>query len=198
MSRRHREVIKAWKSFFEKGGATTVVEEPLLPMMPAGASARPSTTLAPDARADIAVRGLSVAGRDDFFDVAILDTGADTYARKPTERVLREYEERKRGKYADRVAAHGAFTPLICSIYGTLAPAAATTAHRVARRADPDREECDATIDLHAVIIQTAVIKATSLCLRARSWTQIPVAPAGPDLSDAIGRMGVVGPRDEP
>lgn len=39
----------------------------------------------------------------------------------------------------------------------------------------------------------TAVIKATSLCLRSRSWTQIPVAPAGPDQSDAMGLTQIGG-----
>jgi hypothetical protein len=44
-------------------------------------------------------------------------------------------------------------------------------------------------LDLYAAMIQAAVIKATLLCLRARSWTVLPsVTPAG-SLEDASGRI---------
>ena len=192
--RRHHEVVRAWKRFFEKGGARSVREEPLLRPVPHGASARPSTNVADDARADLLVRGND--GRDEFYDVAVLDTGADSRVSSGSVKILDDYEGRKRASYADRVSPYGSFTPLVCSVYGTLAPAAASTAHRVARALDPDREECDAVLDLHAGMLQAAIIKATSLCLRARAWRALPpVSPAG-CLEDAAGGsvMALLGP----
>ena len=94
------------------------------------------------------------------------------------------------------MAPHGSFVPLICSIYGTLGPAAAAVAHRLARQVDPDREERDAVMDLHAVIIQIGVLKATSLCLRARSWLTLPQIGQVGSLEDASGQLALAGARD--
>ena len=120
-------------------GATAVYEEPWLLPVKHGVSVRPSTTLAPDARGASVARGLFQHGRDDFYDIAVLDTGADCYKGKLSADILEAYEERKNGKYHDRIAPHGSFAPLICSIYGTLAPAAAKLAHKVANKVDPER-----------------------------------------------------------
>ena len=185
VSRRHKEVLRAWKAYLERGGATAVYEEPFLLPVRHGVLVRPGTTLAPEARADIVARGVFQHGKDEYFDIAVLDTGAPCYEGKSSAEVLEKYEEKKNTKYKDRVAPHGSFTPLICSIYGTLAPAAAKTAHRVARQVDPEREERDAVLDLHHVLIQTSVLKATSLCLRARSWAVLPQVAASEALEDA-------------
>ena len=53
-------------------------------------------------------------------------------------------------------------------------------------------------MDLHAVLLQVAVLKATSLCLRARSWTQMPSTEPAASLDDAHGGMLALGARDEP
>ena len=191
MSRRHKEVLRAWKAYLERGGATAVYEEPwLLPLKKKhGVSVRPSTTLASDARADIVARGLFQHGRDDYYDIAVLDTGADCYRGKLSIDILEAYEEKKKGKYHDRIAPHGSFTPLICSIYGTLAPAAAKLAHKVANKVDPEREERDVVLDLHHVMLQTAILKAVSLCIRARSWAALPSVAPSDALEDASGWM---------
>ena len=189
VSRRHREILRAWKSYLERAGATAVYEEPyLLPVRP-GAVVRPLTTTASDARADIVARGLFQHGRDNYYDIACLDTASACYQGKDALEVLETYEKKKIGKYADRVAPHGAFTPLICSIYGTLAPMASKLAHEAARKVDPDREERDAVMDLHHVMIQTSVLKAVSLCIRARSWAVLPVVAPSDALEDASGWM---------
>ena len=86
--------------------------------------------------------------------------------------------------------------PLVCSIYGTLGPAAAAVAHRLARQVDPEREERDAVMDLHAVMIQVGVLKATSLCLRARSWQTLPDVGRVGGFEDASGSLALAGARD--
>lgn len=187
--RRHHEVVRSWKRYFERGGARSVQVEPVLRPLPRGSSARPSTNFADDARADLVVR--SSEGRDEFFDVAVLDTGAPTYAHKTSAKALADYEERKCAMYSDRVAPFGTFTPLICSVYGTLAPAAAATAARVARGVDAGREERDAVVDLHAAMLQAAVIKATALCLRARSFSVLPPVASAGSLDDATRALWV-------
>jgi len=132
-------------------------------------------------------RGLFQHGRDEFRDIAVLDTGANCYRGKLSIDILEAHEARKNAKYHDRIAPHGTFTPLVCSIYGTLAPAAAKLANKVANKVDPEREERDAVLDLHHVMLQTAIMKAVSLCLRSRSWAVLPsVAPADA-LEDASG-----------
>ena len=103
----------------------------------------------------------------------------------------------KRTKYADRVAPHGTFTPLVCSVYGTLGPAAMMTAGRVARSIDPEGEERHASKDLHRVMIQAAVVKATSLCLRARSRSKLPELKPQDRLEDAVGWLAEAAPRGD-
>ena len=88
VSRRHREILRAWKSYLERAGATAVYEEPyLLPVRP-GAVVRPSTTVASDARADLVARGLFQHGRDNYYDIACLDTAAACYHKVPGLRAL--------------------------------------------------------------------------------------------------------------
>ena len=70
-------------------------------------------------------------------------------------------------------------------------------AHRVARQVDPDRQERDAIMDLHHVILQVAVLKATSLCLRARSWNAIPTVTVAADLEDPVSSLADAGTCDE-
>ena len=178
--------------YLEKGGATSVTEEPYLLPVPPGASVRPTTIRATDARADIASRQ---SGRTTFHDIAVIDTGADSYIGKSTAQILEDMEKRKIAKYEDRISPHGTFTPLICSIYGTLGPAASMTAHRVARNVDPDRDERDAVLDLHHVMLQAAILKATSLCLRARAWSALPKVSAVPSLEDHTGWLAEAGAR---
>ena len=195
VTRRHLEVLRAWKRYLIRGGYSTVREEPLLRPLPPGSVARHGTTLEMDARADLVARG--EGGRDWYFDVAIIDTGAPTYMGKTSDKALRDYEERKIIKYADRIAPLGVFTPLICSIYGTLAPSAALTAHRVAQGVDPDREERTSVVDLHAAVLQVAIIKATSLCLRGRSWSSLPLVDVADPIEDATGLLDMAKGRDQ-
>ena len=130
-------MCKAWKAYFLKGGATSVVEEPKLLPPPAHVAVRPATTQKPDARADLAVTGLSETHHFEFFDVAIIDTGSDSRVSQSSAKVLEQDEQKKRSEYEDRLKAHGHhFVPLVCSVYGTLAPDAIRTATRVARRVD--------------------------------------------------------------
>ncbi len=189
ISRRHKEVLKAWKSYLERGGATHVFEEPPLLPVPHGVTVRPSTTLRPDARADLVARGVLPHGRWLFGDIAVLDTGADCHRGKSSIQILEEHERYKLRKYADRIAPYGSFIPLVCSVYGTLAPAASKLANQVARQVDPEREERDAVLDLHQVVLQTSILKAASLCIRARSWAALPFVSSIDELEDAAAWM---------
>ena len=52
-------------------------------------------------------------------------------------------------------------------------------------------------MDLHAAVLQAAIIKATSLCLRSRSQASLPsvdVAPSFPE--DAAGQLFLMRERD--
>ena len=128
-------------------------------------------------------RSLFQTGRDLFGDVAVIDTGARCYRFETSVEVLEAHETAKKNEYGDRVALMGDFVPLVCSIYGTLAPEAHLLATRAARQVDPDWEEKGAVLELHRVMIQVGIIKATSLCLRGRS---LRVLPNPTNLSEPI------------
>jgi len=171
--RRHREVLKAWSTLFRKV-TPTVIEEPFLGAGIGMAYQRSTTTTDPDARADIMARGIFSQAQDAYFDVAVVDTGADSRERQSSEAVLREREQAKHGKYDERVTHLGKFIPLVCSVYGTLAPESARTLSQVTRALGGETEDRDDVAFLHRVCLQVAVIKATSMCLRARSQLNPP------------------------
>lgn len=195
VSKRHREILKAWVEYFRRGGATAVHDEPLLPPVPHGVFMRPSTTTATEARADIVVRGLFRHGENHYTDIACIDTGAARYRNMTSAEALKQYEERKNDKYADRIAPHGTFVPLVCSIYGSFAPSARRFARQVAANIDADRDERDQVMDLHSTMVQVAVLRAVSLCLRARSWGAVPLGPRVDVVEDASGWLGAADAR---
>jgi hypothetical protein len=195
VSRRHLEVIRAWKFYLTRGGYHSPREEPFLRPLPAGAAARAGTTRELDARADLLARG--EGGRDWYFDIAIIDSFAARHAGLSSLKALTAYEQKKNKKYFDRVAPLGGFIPLVCTVYGTLGPAASQLAHRVAHGVDPDREESSAVVDLHSAVLQAAIIKATSLCLRGRSQTSLPIVDVASSFpEDAAGQLSLVRERD--
>ena len=112
--------------------------------------------------------------------------------------VLETEEKKKIAEYGERVALMGEFVPLACSIYGTLAPVAMKLAVRASRRVDPDREERDAVMDLHRVMVQVGIIKATSICLRGRCLRAVPkplnVPQPIPDRTSALADAGLRDP----
>ena len=111
--------------------------------------------------------------------------------------MLEAHEVAKKAEYGDRVALMGDFVPLVCSIYGTLAPEAHLLAARAARQVDPDWEEREAVLDLHRVMLQVGIIKATSICLRGRSLRVVPNSPNPPDfVLDRTGTLIDAGLRD--
>ena len=144
--------------------------------------------MALDARADIMARSLFDTGRDLFGDVAVIDTGAKCHRYETSIEVLEAHEAAKKAEYGDRVALMGDFVPLVCSIYGTLAPEAHLFAARAARQVDPDWEEREAVLDLHRVMVQVGIIKATSICLRGRSLRVVPNSVTVPTL-DRTGAL---------
>ncbi len=173
-----------------------VSEEPHLPLVDGVRFSKSSTTRDPEARADIKVRGIFTAQRDAFLDVAVMDTGADSYEGISSGILLRRKEDQKRGKYEERVAPHGDFAPLICSIYGTLAPESAKLLTRVTRGLDKEQDK-DAAMWMARAQLQTAIIKATSLCIRSRSAPKIPpVSSPSEVLLDCLVEAEDCGVRD--
>ena len=110
--------------------------------------------------------GIQRTGQNTFFDVAVVDTGAKSY-RAMT--VLRDKEQRKTDKYEERAEMMGGtFVPLVCSVYGTLAPESVTTLTKVLGELNEDTPEKRCTSKMHRVALQVAILKVTSLCLRTR------------------------------
>ena len=192
---RHDTVVRVWEDYLKAAGAAEVVREPYL--VPVRGEVRRGTNMALDARADIMARSLFQTGRELFGDIAVVDTGARCYRCETSAEVLEAHEAKKKAEYCDRVALMGDFVPLVCSIYGTLAPEAFMLAARAARQVDPDWEERGAVLDLHRVTIQVGIIKATSLCLRGRSLRVLPNPVNFPDSAlDRTGALIDAGLRD--
>ena len=173
----------AWITLFKKV-SSTVVSEPYLPLPSGLRNPKKTTTLDLDARADIYVRGNSRPLSNDYFDVAVIDTGTNCHVGKKSMTVLREKERKKNNKYLERIMTAGTFTPLVCSVYGTLAPDAAKTLQLVVKGRDDEQPEKTHMISLQRVYLQTAIIKATSMCLRSRSADVLPEAASFPESLD--------------
>ena len=76
----------------------------------------------------------------------------------------------KTAKYEERARMlGGTFVPLVCSVFGTLAPESVKLlSHGVGELSEePSEKRC--TTKMQRVALQVAILKATSLCLRARS-----------------------------
>ena len=106
---------------------------------------------------------------DAYLDVGVTDTGADSYVNRKPMSCLLEKQTRKRGKYEERVKPLGSFAPLICSVYGTLAPEAEAILARVVKGLDVDKVEKSSTVAWEWVALQVGIAKAVSLCLRGRA-----------------------------
>ena len=75
------------------------------------------------------------------------------------------------------------FVPLVCSVYGTLAPESARTIAKVVGELE-ERAEKRCTSKMIRIGLQVAILKATSLCLRARSVAEVPEAPEPAGFED--------------
>ena len=130
------------------------------------------------ARADIVARGVFATQVNTYFDVTVIDTGSNSREllgrRDSSLGALQEAERRKRAEYEERVLMLGTFTPLACSIYGTLAPEAEQCLGKVVSKLRTERKSREDTSFVHRICLQLAVIRATSLCLRGRSLTTLP------------------------
>ena len=96
-------------------------------------------------------------------------------------------EGRKRGKYEERALLSGTFAPLVCSVYGTLAPEAAKIISLVTHGLDEvgDQEKSH-TVAMQHFYLQTAIVKATSSCLRSRTrqWARPTSEISHPEALD--------------
>jgi hypothetical protein len=181
--RRHDEVAKAWMRLFKRVSAT-VVPEPHL-AAPVNLQRR-ATSRQVGARADIMASGTQRPGQNAFYDVAVVDTGAESYLGKKALTVLRDKEQRKTDKYEERAEmSGGTFVPLVCSVYGTLAPESIKALNKVVAELDGDKPEKRSTASMHRVGLQVAILKATSLCLRARSVEKTPESEEVEALEDS-------------
>jgi hypothetical protein len=181
--RRHDEVKYAWGTLFKKV-STNVGFEPYLPSCDGVIFEKKSTTRDRDSRADILVGGLFQRLQDAYLDVAVMDTGAECYSKQSPSQALKAKENRKRGKYEERARLAGTFAPLVCSVYGTLAPEASSILSRVVNGLDTKRREKSDTATMQEVYLQTAIVKATSMCLRSRGRPVHPECDARPGTLD--------------
>ena len=99
--------------------------------------------------------------------------------------MLKDTQRKKRGKYDERVEAiGGSFAPLVCSVTGVLAPEASKILSLVVHGLDAERPEMKSTAKMLQVALQIAVLKATSLGLRARARVLPPKSAEPSSLAD--------------
>ena len=167
VTKRHNQVARVWRALFKRV-SDFVEPEPFV--APPINLTKASTTRRVDARADILVSGLFRLLQDAYLDVAVSDTGAACYVNRKAMACLREKETRKRGKYEERVEPlGGTFSPLVCSVYGTLAPEAEEILTLVVKGLDKDAVEKRSTVAWERIALQVGIVKAVSLCLRSRA-----------------------------
>jgi len=86
----------------------------------------------------------------------------------------------------------GTFTPLACSVYGTLAPEAEQVLGKVVSKLWVERQSKEDTYFVHRVCLQLAVIRATSLCLRGRTLATLIDCDVHEDLEEETeDRLGM-------
>ena len=183
MTRRHDEVKKAWETLFRKFSSTVEVE-PYLPHPADHTITLKSTTTQLDARADLLVRDLLAPQGYVYADVAVVDTGTESLIGMDAMAALKERQTRKRNKYKERVEPEAVFVPLVCSVYGTLAPEAAKALTLAIRRMKGEDSELGHKFSMQRIYLQTAILKATSLCIRGRSTTVPPECRSFPEALD--------------
>ena len=184
---RHGEVLREWKKLMKKV-CDSVVEEPLVPMPQGIQFQKKTTTTDKGARADILARGLLRPQQNNYFDVVVIDTAKASRLDRSVSATLREAESKKRAMYEERVRhCGGTFTPLACSVYGTLAPEAAEVLSMVTRRVAARKDERPDVSFALRVKLHVAILRATSLCLRVRSH-RTPESPSDPEeMEDGAG-----------
>ena len=160
----------------------TVKEEPLLGPVHGPPFKNKSTTVDPLARTDIRVRGFFEPQRDSDFDVVIVDTNKESALKKGLrpETVLENAQTAKRDEYGEHVTRRGGtFTPLACSVYGTLAQESERVLLQIIAKLSDKKGERRATAHCARLRIQLAIIRATSLCIRGRLETEYDYALLG-------------------
>ena len=101
----------------------------------------PGTESSPGLKADLLVRGLWHPQMNASFDIHVTDTDALSYADKSSEQVLRMAEQERKQKYLEAcMTRHVAFTQLVVSVDGLLAP---EFRHFLKVLADHLAEKCD-------------------------------------------------------
>jgi hypothetical protein len=168
---RHNEVGGEWHrmcaSAFTSGA---VSDEPLIPTSQdrVQRDASGATTVPPESRGDIAVRGFWKRQTTAIFDVRVTDTDCASQVGQDPKKVLLRHEKEKKGKYLDRcIASRRQFTPLVFSVDGLQGVEAQAASKQLAAKLAgkwkrPYSEMCGFVRSR----LSLALVRATSLMLR--------------------------------
>ena len=174
--RRHTEVLKELARLMRSVcGKTGVIEEPELGPVQGPPFVNAKTSTDAGARTDILARGFFEPQKDAHFDTTIVDTACKSALEKglKPETVLANAQREKRDFYQERVERlGGSFTPFAASVYGTLAPESERVILTLVEKMKQAKQAGSRapTLACARFRIQLAIVKATSLCIRSRSF----------------------------
>jgi hypothetical protein len=164
---RHNEVVEYLKRMAEEVG------------LPVQATSEPAVGKIggdnKDTKCDGIIRGLETPQRDAWIDGMVMDTGAPSHQDKPPMKALIEGEDEKFEKHGRRVAiANGAdFVPIVCSVYGTLAPKCQRTIKTITERMTDksklkDKKDLARMLHHNRARFQAAIWRANAMCVVGR------------------------------
>ena len=166
--------------------------EPLLTPLSGEFFKKKSTTIDPEARADVAARGFWGKGVKMFADVRVFNPMAPTYRSLTQKAVYKRLENEKKRKYAKRIIEieKGTFTPLVFSTTGGCGMEAQRFLKQLieihAKKKNADHSKTAALIRTKLAF---CVLRAVILCVRGSRKVRRDYEPIDVDVHAAQARI---------
>ena len=121
------------------------------------------------ARVDVRAKGFWRPGQSAYFDVRVTNPLSASALKTPLSRVYDSHEKEKKRQYNQRIMNfdHGTFTPLVYSVFGSLAPECSVFYRNLCLKlADKNNEKYEDVISWVKCKISFLCIRACLMCLR--------------------------------
>ena len=185
--RRHDLINRVWAQAMGQVTKSRIFWNPnLRPVPPDMTFEKRSTTTLEGAQTDLAIRDFWGDGRWNHFDTRVFDPSCPSYQKFTPSGRHNHHETEKKTKYEERVQRvdGGSFTPLVASVFGTLAPASRAVVHRLVALRCQEKGEWDETrfgreVFVEKTRIQMGVLRAVAEVLGMRPGVEFEVEKKG-------------------
>ena len=161
---RHNAIRDTEAKLMKEVCKDVVVEPGLIPTV-----AEMTDNAVDGARLDVAARGMWSACEKTFYDVVIAYPNAQSHINKPLNKIYKEKEQFKKGKYNDRIinVEKSSFVPLVFTTTGGMGPECERLHKRMAELIAAKRSENYSQVMQHVRCrLRFALLKATLVAIR--------------------------------